>query len=255
MSLTKEQMRDYDEKGFVVLRNYYTKECIINIGLWLDELELKHPREDEEAKYYEISEISGEHILIRVENINLVDNQEIMNTLINAKAIDCLTQLFEEPPILFKEKINYKLPGCRADKLHQDQAAGWNNYSDYFISMGIIIDKNRKENAALSFMHSGNYKKSLMCKEWEPLTLEDPPYHPADEYILLEADPGDVIFFNSYVPHGSPPNNSNKKRRNIFFTFNKESDGDMRAKYYMDKFKVYPPNNVNSARSENSYRV
>jgi len=37
-----------------------------------------------------------------------------------------LTNLFGEPPVLFKEKINYKLPGCRPDKLHQDQAAGWN---------------------------------------------------------------------------------------------------------------------------------
>jgi len=27
-----------------------------------------------------------------------------------------------------------------------------------------------------------------------------------EEYTLLEADPGDVIFFDSYVPHGSPAN-------------------------------------------------
>ena len=42
--------------------------------------------------------------------------------LLTKNTIDCLTGLFGEPPLLFKEKINYKLPGCRADKLHQDQA-------------------------------------------------------------------------------------------------------------------------------------
>ncbi len=175
--------------------------------------------------------------------------------LLTKNTIDCLTGLFGEPPLLFKEKINYKLPGCRADKLHQDQAAGWNAYSDFFISMGIVVDENRKENAALSFMKSGNYEKKLMGEEWKPLTEQDPPYQPEDEYVLLEAEPGDVIFFDCYVPHGSPANNSNRSRRNIFLTFNRQSDGDMRDKYYADKWAVYPPNQADHVRAEGSYLV
>ena len=83
----------------------------------------------------------------------------------------------------------------------------------------------------------------------------DPPYQPEDEYVLLEADPGDVIFFDSYVPHGSPANTSDRSRRNIFLTFNKQSDGDMRAKYYRDKWASYAPNVADDARSEKSYRM
>ena len=110
-----------------------------------------------------------------------------------------------------------------------------------FISMGIVVDENRKENAALSFMKSGNYERRLMTPEWRPLSEDDPPYSPADEYALLEADPGDVIFFDAYVPHGSPANNSDRSRRNIFLTFNRRSDGDMRARYYQEKWASYPP--------------
>ena len=121
--------------------------------------------------------------------------------------------------------------------------------------MGIVVDENRKENAALSFMKSGNYEKKLMSEEWQPLSNEDPPYQPEDEYMLLEADPGDVIFFDCYVPHGSPANTSNRSRRNIFLTFNRQSDGDMRDRYYAEKWASYPPNQVDDARTEASYLV
>ena len=83
--------------------------------------------------------------------------------------------------------------------------------------------------------------------------MDDPPYQPEDEYMLLEADQGDVIFFDSYVPHGSPANN--RSRRNIFLTFNKQSDGDKREAYYADKWAIYPPNQSNQARAEGSYLV
>ena len=121
--------------------------------------------------------------------------------------------------------------------------------------MGIAVDENRLNNAALSFMSSGNYQKALMAEEWRPLTEDDPPYQPADEYVLLQADPGDVILFDCYVPHGSPANTGSRSRRNIFLTFNKASDGDMRARYYRDKWENYAPNRADEARTEQSFRV
>ena len=139
--------------------------------------------------------------------------------------------------------------------MHQDQAAGWNRYSDFFITMAIAVDENRLDNAALSFMISGNYERALMCSEWKPLSEDDPPYAPGEEYALLEADPGDAIFFDCYVPHGSPPNKSGRSRRNIFLTFNRASDGDMRARYYADKAKSYPANAPSEARGPESFRV
>jgi ectoine hydroxylase-related dioxygenase (phytanoyl-CoA dioxygenase family) len=255
MILTKVQITEFNDKGFIVIKDFFDEEVMNKISAWLDELHDKTPNMGEEAKYYEKSALSDENILIRVEYVLGDHNPEITKLLLSKKTVDCLTDLFDEPPVLFKEKINYKLPGCRADKLHQDQAAGWNAYGDFYISMGIVVDENRKENAALSFMKSGNYKKELMGEEWKPLTEDDPPYQPEDEYVLLEADPGDVIFFDAYVPHGSPANTSNRSRRNIFLTFNKQSDGDKREKYYADKWANYPPNQLDHARAEGSYLV
>ena len=255
MILNEEQKKEFNDKGFIVMKGFFDEEVMKKVSEWLDELRDKIPKKGEEAKYYEKSTLNEENILIRVEHVLGDHNPEMTKLLLSQKTIDCLMDLFGEPPVLFKEKINYKLPGCRPDKLHQDQAAGWNAYGDFYISMGIIVDKNRKENAALSFMKSGNYERKLMSEEWQPLTEEDPPYQPEDEYMLLEADPGDVIFFDCYVPHGSPANTSDRSRRNIFLTFNRQSDGDKRDKYYADKWANYPPNDLDHARADKTYRV
>ena len=255
MPLTEEQTKEFEEKGFIVLKGFFDKAAMDTVSACLNELRDRPPAEGREAKYYERSSITGENILVRIENVLGDHNPRLTKLLVTPKTIECLTRFFGEPPVLFKEKVNYKLPGCRPDKLHQDQAAGWNAYCDFFISMGIVVDENRKENAALSFMKSGNYERRLMTPEWRPLSEDDPPYSPADEYALLEADPGDVIFFDAYVPHGSPANTSNRSRRNIFLTFNRRSDGDMRARYYQEKWASYPPNQANDARPEASFRV
>ncbi len=255
MSLTEAQIKEFNDKGFIVLKGFFDGPVMNKVSAWLDAQRDKKPAENEEAKYYEKSALSGENILVRIEHIFGGLNPEFARLLISPEATQCLTQLIGEPPILFKEKINYKLPGCRPDKLHQDQAAGWNAYCDYFITMAVVVDENRKDNAALSFMKSGNYERALMCEEWQPLSEDDPPYSPEDEYVLLEADPGDVIFFDAYVPHGSPANTSDRSRRNIFLTFNRQSDGDLRAAYYRDKWASYAPNLADEARSEEEFRV
>lgn len=255
MMLSKDEVELFHKRGFLVFKGFFSADEIKTISDFLDRLRDTEAEEGKEAKYYEKSPVNGETVLVRVENLFGGLNPDVEKVMINEKAKAILNDLFGEAPTLFKEKVNFKLPGCRPDKLHQDQAAGWNAYSKFFISMGIVVDANRKENAALSFMCSGNYKKELMGPEWEVLTHDDPPYKPEDEYMLIEADPGDVIFFDSYVPHGSPSNTSPKGRRNIFLTFNRSSEGDMRMKYYTDKWKNYAPNKASEARADASYRV
>ncbi len=254
-TLSVQQIKTFHERGFIVLKGFFSAEEVDKLSTWLETLSQKAPAEGAEAKYFEKSPISNEHQLVRAENLLGDHNPEITKLLLNESTLSSLEQLFGESPMLFKEKVNYKLPDCRADKLHQDQAAGWNTYADFYISMAIVVDENRKDNAALSFMCSGNYDKSLMSEEWTPLTMDDPPYQPEDEYVLLEAQPGDVVFFDSYVPHGSPANTSNDQRRNIYLTFNKASDGDLRQQYYDDKWENYPPNQAGTARTDTSFKV
>jgi ectoine hydroxylase-related dioxygenase (phytanoyl-CoA dioxygenase family) len=255
MLLTEEQVEHFKSKGFLILRGVYDATEMGQVSVILDELRDKESAKGRDAKYYETSPVTGENMLVRIEKILGDHNAKLTKILFAPKAIECLTQLCGEAPVLFKDKINYKLPGCRPDKIHQDQAAGWGRYSDFFVTMTVTVDENKRDNAAMRIMASGKYERKLMGEEWQPLAGEDLENASESEYMWLETNPGDVIFFDVYVPHGSPANTSNRSRRNIFLTFNRLSDGDMRAQYYTDKWENYAPNKVDDARSEDSFRV
>ncbi|MEE8189856.1 MAG: phytanoyl-CoA dioxygenase family protein, partial [Kiloniellales bacterium] len=102
MSLTQEQVREFKEKGFIVIKGFFGPDEMAKLSAWLDELRDRQPAEGEEAKYFETSPISGENILVRIENVIGDRNREASDLLISDKAREALTQLLGEAPMLFK---------------------------------------------------------------------------------------------------------------------------------------------------------
>jgi len=255
MSLDKKQIQEFSNKGFVAEPGLFSADEIRHVAAWLDELRDSDGTDNDVATYYEASPINGETVLVRAEYLLGEHNPAMTQLLLKPAVLDALELLLGDEPALFKEKANYKLPGCRSDLLHQDQAAGWGAYSDYFITMLIAIDENRLDNAAVSFRDAGDHALELLGPEWEVLSSEDPPFQPEQEYRVVEAAPGDVVFFDCYVPHGSPANNTDEARRNVYLTFNRKADGDWRMAYYEDKWKNYPPNTRDDARDRATFRV
>ena len=92
----------------------------------------------------------------------------------------------------------------------------------------------------------------LIGREWAPLTSEDMI---AFELVPAPTLPGDVLFFDSYVPHASKPNLSGSHRRILYLTFNRASDGDHRARYYRDKRLSFPPDIDRRPGVEYRFRV
>ena len=48
---------------------------------------------------------------------------------------------------------------------------------------------------------------------------------------------GDIVLFNSYIPHKSNPNLTNSPRKSLYITYNDAKEGDLREKYYLNKKK------------------
>jgi ectoine hydroxylase-related dioxygenase (phytanoyl-CoA dioxygenase family) len=63
----------------------------------------------------------------------------------------------------------------------------------------------------------------------------DPAWVGSATWEPLEAAPGDVVVFDSYVPHRSDTNRSDRPRRVLYLTYNAASRGDHRDRYYADK--------------------
>jgi ectoine hydroxylase-related dioxygenase (phytanoyl-CoA dioxygenase family) len=159
-------------------------------------------------------------------------------------------QLLGEPAVLFKEKINFKMPGGDGFKPHQDSQAGWDAYADYFVSVMVTIDEATVENGCLQLV-SGHHRRGLF-RSWEPLTDDDM----ADmAFVPCPTSPGDVVFFDCYAPHASEPNRSDQTRRLYFATYNRASAGDHLARYYADKRNSFPPDIEREPGVEYVFRV
>ena len=78
---------------------------------------------------------------------------------------------------------------------------------------------------------------------------------PGAEYVALESEPGDAVFFDSFAPHRSGPKRLTTRRRVLYFTYNKLSEGDHLAQYYADKRASYPPDIEREPGKEYRYRV
>jgi uncharacterized protein YukE len=222
--LADQHQSDFARDGFVVVRGMFSADEMAEIARWTDEVEAYPEIPGKYMKYFEKSlKGSSERLLNRLENFYPYHD----------------------------DKINFKMPGGDGFKPHQDQQAGWSTYADCFITALVSIDAATKENGCLE-MVAGYHQKGLVGEEWEPLTDEQVA---AMSPVACPTEPGDVVFFDSYAPHGSGPNLSDSKRRVLYVTYNRSSDGNHRDQYYADKRKSYPPDVERDPGKQYQYRV
>lgn len=235
--LTEKQVQDFERDGFLVIKKGFDSEGIAEIITWTNEVQNYPETAGKYMMYFEDSLLqSGDRILQRLENFypyhkgfrGLFDSDDILGRV---------SDLFGQPAILFKDKINFKLPGGDGFKWHQDQQAGWSTYADLFITAMVCIDEITNDNGPLALV-AGHHKDGLVGKEWAPLTDQEMAGMKFETYNLL---PGDMVFFDSFVPHGSSPNMTDKPRRVLYITYNRLADHDHREQYYIDKRKNLPP--------------
>ncbi|MFQ5954106.1 MAG: phytanoyl-CoA dioxygenase family protein [Kiloniellales bacterium] len=249
--LTAGQAADFHRDGFVVVREMFGNREMRAITGWIEEVQHYPEVPGRYMMYFEQSLIEpGKRVLQRVENV--YPYHRLLAELFDSDRLrGGAGQLFGAPAVLFKEKINFKMPGGDGFRPHQDQQAGWWNYADLFITVLVSIDQASPENGCIE-LAAGQHKKGLIGGKWTPLTDDDLA---GVELRPCPTRPGDVVFFDSYTPHGSGPNLSNKPRRVLYLTYNRASDGDHRIRYYADKRKSFPPDVERDPNKEYTFRV
>ena len=249
--ISDSEIHQFDKKGFLIKQNFFKKSFIKKISKEIISLKSKD-RPKKVDKYFGISLKKGrKSILVRIENF--YKKSKYLTELIDDKSIkEILSKLFRNKATLFKEKINFKPPGCGPDKLHQDSQAGWNKYAKDYINVLLSIEKSTNNNGCLHIDVSGNNCSKLMSKRMKPLKKEELKSPKFKKLLLAE---GDLVFFNSYTTHFSYSNNSKKSRSQIYLTYNKVKDGKFRSKYISDKRKNFPPNDERLVNKKYSYKV
>ena len=248
--LTPEQVAQFNRDGFLVVRGMYSPEETHAISEWTDEVAALPEMPGKYMMYFENSQSDGSRILCRIENF--VPYHEGFSKLITARRMRlAVSELFGEEAVLFKDKINFKLPGGDGFREHQDVQAGWDDYAGIHITAMIAIDETNEANGSLE-MIAGMHNKGVLGSMWAPLTDEDTD---SAEYVAVHCRPGDAVFFDSFAPHKSQPNNTNQARRVLYITYNKLSEGDSREQYYTDKRRNYPPDIERDPDKDYSFKV
>jgi hypothetical protein len=249
--LTDQQVSEFKRDGFVVVRGMFTPAEMTELARWTDEAEGYPETPGKFMMYFEKSLKNGrDRLLNRLENF--YPYHDGFRALFDgAKLRGAVSDLLGEEAVLFKDKINFKMPGGDGFKPHQDQQAGWGTYTDFFITALVSVDAATLENGCLELV-AGFHDKGLLAKEWEPISEEQ---NAAMRPVPCPTRPGDVVFFDSYAPHGSGPNMTDRKRRVLYVTYNRKADGDHRAQYYADKRASYPPDIERDPNKEYRFRV
>jgi ectoine hydroxylase-related dioxygenase (phytanoyl-CoA dioxygenase family) len=156
-------------------------------------------------------------------------HDELRRFICDGMISEVLAALFGEPAVLFKEKINYKHPGGGGFAPHQDATAY--RFVDHHISCMVPLDPATPASGCLYVApgyatgqlptdQRGRIEDSVAASlDWQPVPL----------------DPGDLLFFDSYAPHYSDTNTTDRSRRAAYLTYNAASRGDFRERYYADK--------------------
>jgi 2-aminoethylphosphonate dioxygenase len=235
--LSATQREAFHTTGFVVMRGLFSAHEASQQARWIDELAARPPEVGRQMVYFEDSLTQpGTRVLSRIEKF--IEYHDALHAVVHdARIVEPVAAVLDERPVLFKEKINFKLPGGGGFAPHQDIQPGWDRYAPYFVSVLVAIDANTLENGCLE-LAAGAHTRGLIGRPFEPLEggelagLDFQPYPMA---------PGDAALFDCFVPHQSKPNATAQPRRNLYLTFNRRRDGDFRDQYFADKRRSFPP--------------
>jgi hypothetical protein len=254
---SRAEIDQFRRDGFVMVRGLFDPAAMGQITAWTDEVEAYPDAPGKYMKYFEESQLQASgpaqpnlRLLNRLENFAPYHGP--FGDLTRSPAVLArVGELFGEAAVLFKDKINFKLPGGGGFEPHQDAQAGWDDYAKLFITVLVSVDPASQENGCLE-VAAGHHNRGLIGQLWRPLQgieLKGMDFKP------YPTEPGDAIFFDSFAPHQSKPNLSASRRRVLYLTYNRLSEGDHRAQYYADKRKSYPPDCEREPGKVYAYKV
>ena len=235
--LSADDLAQYARTGWVAKRGLFDAAETARIARWTDELVALPEAPGRHMVYYEDSLTApGARVRQRIEDF--CPYHPGFDALVRAgRLLAAVEQLLDGSAVLFKEKINFKMAGGSGFEAHQDQQAGWSRYAPLFVTALVGIDRATPQNGCLE-MPQATRLAGLIGEEWTPLTALQMA---GQDLAPVPTAPGDVLFFDSYVPHASKANLTGGQRRILYLTYNRADAGDHRRRYYDEKRTNYPP--------------
>ena len=234
--LSSEQRRFYEENGYLVITGHPLTN---NVDLDAIATSLFTTPGKDMLVHHELvmDETGGQEGRVQICRVeNFCASVEEWKGILKLTQ-DICGELFNEPAVLFKDKLNYKMPGGGGFLVHQDATAYKpDEFASMHISVMVAVDPARCDDVGPLQFAKGRHNEGIFpnTKGVIDKVVED-----SMRFEPLYAKRGDIVFFSSYIPHRSFPNMSRNSRRLAYLTFNKESEGNFHDAYYQAKTQSF----------------
>jgi ectoine hydroxylase-related dioxygenase (phytanoyl-CoA dioxygenase family) len=233
--LTPEQLRQYERDGFLVLPGYLDAATVAELARGAEEVARCVGPIQPRTPRLQVDLIDNQYRLRMIEPV--VDLGEPFARLAADERVTGLFEsLFNEPPVLFEDKLNYKHPrGGTPFPMHQDYPY-WQRYTPRLVSALIYIDAATEANGCLEVV-PGWHRKGILANGPVKVGLMTDSHVCTDSIdpslvVKVPGPPGTMILFSCFTPHASAPNLSDRPRRAIVLTYNPASAGDSYEERY-----------------------
>lgn len=209
------ERRRFDQEGFAVARGLFRAEEVTELR---DEFMAMHAAGPIPGHFEPVADA---HDVLRayprIMHPHQV-NDVALRYLLDPRIGEILTDLFGEEPLAAQSMFYFKPPGARGQALHQD-----NFYlrvePGTCIAAWVACDVIDRANGGLEVV-PGTHRMDLFCPEdADPtvsFTREYVPPPPGLRPVPVDMEPGDVLFFNGSLVHGSGPNTTTDRFRRSF---------------------------------------
>lgn len=247
------QQRDfYDEQGYLVLRDFFPPRLMAEAADEADALLRRHDLiavNNLRCRWQTNVHTGGRTFETFDPVLDL--SPRCARIASDARLLAVLAALYGEEACLFKDKLIFKPPGVKGYGLHQDWIA-WPGFPRSFLTVLVPFDRADADNGCTQ-VFPGYHKPGL-------LSPPDGQYHelPLDlidetRGVNLELRPGDLAIFGGFTPHRSAPNRSRRWRRQLYLSYNKQSDGGPQRHKHYEEFHRWLRGKYADADKKNLY--
>ena len=238
-TISAAEVREFHERGFVVLRNQFEPGEVQAVQEECDRLfeEYTEERDRHNLRVAFRNSNSGRPVLDRIDKF--IDISPVLKELAgDPRMVQAASALLAEPAALFKDKLILKRPGTHGYGVHQDYTY-WQEMPappELLLSVVFAVDDSGASNGGLELfpgMHREHYREREV-----PSEIFNPAAGLVPREIVAGREPelpilnaGDMIFFHALAPHQSGVNTSSQTRRSIYLSFAPERCGDVYSIY------------------------
>lgn len=230
--ITAEQKQSFDENGYVIIPSLFSKDEAQYYRDYYMELRndercsvdrrIKQPKQKDPLLEYPR--------LMQMHRWDEVTLQWMLEPRLN----QCMTALLEREPLAVQTMMYFKPPKARGQALHQD------NYylrvqPGTCLAAWMALDRCDEVNGCLQVVN-GSHKWPVLCTEKAntkaSFTDVTVPIPEGSEIVPVIMQPGDVLFFNGSLVHGSLPNRSRTRFRRSLIAHYIEGNTERVARWY-----------------------